>query len=656
VVGWRTSRALPARYDQAVSSAATESDGAGAVTGRAGRLTLRVPRLVRPSRVGRYEFALVGACYLLAAIAVMALVLRDPAARTVAGSPVDPSDSDQQGWWLRYAAEAVAHWRLPALVTNGMHAPVGVNAMWNPSILAPGVALSLVTLLFGPEVSLNVMLTAGLAGSGFSLFWVLRRWGIGTVAAVAGGLAYGFSPALTGSSVGNYNLQFGVFPPLIAHFTARLVTGRGAPGAGKDTGTSPDNAVDPVKTGAALGLVVALQLLTSEELLFYTAWAVAVGLVVAAVGRSRYVANADNALRVGAGLLTASGVIVAIAGYPLWVQFAGPLTQHGSPYALNFWKNDLEGFIQPSSMQLIHSASSAAFAGTARGGAAEYLNYLGWPMLVALPVAAVWLWRVLAVRMLAVTFLVLEVLSLGGTLLFDGHDYSWLKLPWHLVEALPLASSAVLDRVSIIADGLAAALLAIAIDVAWRTVPGRGVTARRVAIGLATAIVVVPLLPAPLPPLTLPGVPAGWKQVLTALRLPPGASVLVVPVPTATFTPALRWEAETAVPASMMGGFFIGPINGQAYIGGSPTGALPLYLNSLWAMDRPASVNGGGLQAISQGETPSQAATWLAGSGNSAVVAVTSLDSPLARYLTKALGQPAARSGEVIGWRVNRGP
>jgi hypothetical protein len=586
----------------------------------------------------------------------MALVLRDPASRIVASGPVDPGDSDQQGWWLRYAAEAVAHWRLPSLVTNGMNAPVGVNAMWNPSILAPGVALSLVTLLFGPVVSLNVMLTAGFAGSAFSLFWVLRRWGIGPVAAMVGGLAYGFSPALTGSSVGHYDLQFGVFPPLIAHFTARLVTGRGTPRAGKDAG--PDGgagAIDPVKTGAALGLVAALQLLTSEELLFYTAWAVAVALMVAAVGRSRYVANVDNALRVASGLLTAAGVFVAIAGYPMWVQFAGPLTEHGSPYGLNFWKNDLEGFIQPSGLQLIHSASSAAFAATARGGPAEYLDYLGWPMLLALLVAAVWLWRVLAVRVLAVTFVVLEVFSLGRTLLSGGHDYSSVTLPWNWLQAIPLASSAILDRFSIIADGLAAALLAIAIDAAWRAVPGRGVIARRVAVGLATAIVVVPLLPAPLPALTLPGVPAGWRQVLTALRLPPGASVLVVPVPTATFTPALRWEAETAIPASMAGGFFIGPIStGEAYILG--IGPVPRYLNWLWAQSPPASVSSAGVDTLDNSVPPAQAAAWLAGSGDSAVVAVTSLDSPLARYLAKALGQPATRSGDVIGWRVNRGP
>jgi hypothetical protein len=591
----------------------------------------------------------VAACYLLAAIGVTALLWRDPASRIVAGNPGDP---DQQAWWLRYAAEAVAHWHLPAIVTNGMNAPAGVNAMWNPSILAPGVALSFVTLTLGPQVSLNVMLTAGFAGSAFSLYWVLRRWGVGTMAAVVGGLAYGFSPALTQASIGHYDLQFGVFPPLIAHFTARLVSGRGKDGA----------PADPVKAGAALGLAAALQLLTAEELLFNTALAVVVGLLVAAACRSRYVANADGALRVASGALMALGVFVLIAGYPLWIQFHGPLAQHGSPYLVDYFKNDLEGFVQPSRLQLIHSQASAAFAGQFQGNLSEYAGYLGWPMLFVLPFAAFSLWRMLAVRVLAVTFLVLEVFSLGGTLLFRGHVHSWIHLPWGWLQDYPLFSSAVVDRFSITADACAAALLAILIDAGWQASAeflesARGRVTGRVAIGLAAAVVVVQLLPAPLPTSTLAGVPTGWTQVMTALRLPEGASVLVVPVPTGTFTTPLRWEADTGMPSSMVGGYFIGPVwDGQAFSGGPGLDKVPQYLNLLWAAVPPASVASAGVQTTPAVQPVASTATWIHGSGVSAVVAVTGIGSPLARYLIKVLGVPAARSGDVLGWHVDQGP
>jgi len=55
-------------------------------------------------------------------------------------------------------------------------------------------------------------------------------------------------------------------------------------------------------------------------------------------------------------------VTAVIAGYPLWVQFFGPLQQHGSPFTTDFFKNDLSSFVVPSSYQLIHTAGSAAAA------------------------------------------------------------------------------------------------------------------------------------------------------------------------------------------------------------------------------------------------------------------------------------------------------
>jgi hypothetical protein len=620
-----------------------------------------------------HESTIVAACYLLAAIGITALIWRYPASRIVNGNPSDP---DQMAWWLRYAAESIARWRLPSLVTNGMNTPVGVNAMWNPSILAPGVALSLVTLTAGPQVSLNVMLTIGFAGSAFALYWVLRRWGIGTLAAVTGGLAYGFSPALTQASVGHYDLQFGVFPPLIAHFTARLFTGIGAPGgaagkgadgkgaagtgsAGEDNGSTP---AGPLRAGAALGLVAALQLLTAEELLFNTALAVVVGLAVAAVRRSRYVASRDAVRRVASGAVVALVVFAIFAGYPLWVQFFGPLTQHGSPYLLDFYKNDLAGFVQPSRLQLIHSQGSVAFADQFQGNLSEYLAYLGWPMLFVLPFVAISLWRVLAVRVLAVTFVVLEIFSLGATLLFDGQVHAGVKLPWEWVQNYPLFSSAIVDRFSIIADGCAAALLAVLVDAGWQasgdiTASVRSRVALQVTIGLGAVAVLLTMLPAPLPTSALAGVPSGWTQVMTALRLPHGASVLAVPVPTDTFTAPLRWEADTGMPSSMVGGYFIGPNwDGQAYSGGPGLDPVPRYLNLLWSAAPPASVNSTGVTITTDVQQFRQAASWITSSGVSAVVAVTGLNSPLARYLKTIYGAPAAQSGDVLGWRVTRGP
>src|SRR5215469_3398344 len=111
--------------------------------------------------------------YLIGAAAVAVRLWADPAGREQFAGV---GDNELFSWFLRYAATAVAHGHLPSLVTTAMNAPVGVNLMWNTSFLLPGVLLTPVTLLAGPQVSLTVVLTAGFAGSAASLFWLLRRW------------------------------------------------------------------------------------------------------------------------------------------------------------------------------------------------------------------------------------------------------------------------------------------------------------------------------------------------------------------------------------------------------------------------------------------------------------------------------------------------
>ena len=172
------------------------------------------------------------------------------------------------------------------------------------------VLLAPVTLLAGPQVSLTVVLTAGFAGSAASLFWVLRRWGAGLGAAGLRGAVYGFSPALVASGAGHYHLQFAVLPPLIIDAALRLLTGRSR----------------AVRGGVWLGLLCAAQLFTGEELLVYTV--VAAVILAAAVAVSRPRAVPARTRGAASGLAIAVQVFLLVNGYALWVQFAGPLTEH----------------------------------------------------------------------------------------------------------------------------------------------------------------------------------------------------------------------------------------------------------------------------------------------------------------------------------------
>jgi len=598
---------------------------------------------------------LVAAVYcLLGALFVTMWLWRDPASRIVAANSYD---ADQFAWYFRYDATAVAHFHLPALTTNGMNAPQGISVMWNTFMLLPGMLLAPVTLLAGPQASLTALMTIGFAGSALAMIAVLRRWGASIPAAALGGGVYGFSPALILSSLGHYDLQFAVLPPLIADAALRLLTGRcggGRLGLFGRAGRAGRGKWGAARCGAWLGALATAQVFIAEELLLDTGVAVIVMAAVMVAARPRAVAG--RALDVATGLAAGTAVAAAVAGYPLWMQFFGPLRQQGAPFTPDFYKNDLAGFVQPSSFQLLHTAGSATFAGAFQGGLPEYLAYLGWPMLVVLALVTVRFWRRLPVRTVAVAFVVLSAFSLGGTLLANGHEHGGLTLPWYWLQTLPVTGSVLPDRFSIIADGAAAAVLAFGFDAARALCPAGRPAARRVVAGLAAAAV-IPLVPAPLPAGTAAPVPAGWTAAFAAMRLPAGATVLVAPIPVATYTAPLRWAADTGQPASMTGGYFMGPTwAGPAATDGNGLSSEAMYLNQLWAQSAGVPVATVATLPVNQVyPSAAQMRAQFAGWKLSAIVAVTSQRSPFGHYLTGLLGPPAVRAGQVLGWCLRQG-
>jgi len=546
--------------------------------------------------------------------------------------------------------------------------------MWNTFMLLPGVLFAPVTLAFGPQVSLTLLLTAGFAGSATAMFAVLRRWRVSVPGAALGAAVYGFSPALVHSAIGHYDLQFAVLLPLIVDAVLRLATGRSTARRG----------------GLRLGLLVTAQLFISEEILFGAGLAAALLLAVMAASRPRDVPGRVRNLAGGVGI--AAGVLAVLAGYPLWVQFFGPLYQHGSPFTTDFFKNNLSGFVVPSSYMLFHTAGSAAEALRYQGQLPEYLGYLGWPLIAVLAVGTIRFWRRLPVRACAVACVVLEVFSLGGTLLASGHEHAWIKLPWYWLQSLPVLSAALPDRFSILADGAAAALLACCADAAVPalaafalSIPGRrlprlgrrlprlGRRLRRLASGRRAAAVVMggavlavlPIVPRPLPAVAAISVPPGWSAAFAGLDLPASATVLAVPVPMSTFTEPLRWQADTGQPRALVGGYFMGPAaNGHAYTDGSGLSQAGRYLNILWTESEaglpvaltggvPASAHPGSpsyvrIAAVSNATMLAQIAAWHV----TVVVAVVVRNSVLADYLTSLLGPPAVVAGDVMAWRT----
>ena len=563
-------------------------------------------------------------CYVLGAFALTWRLWADPAGRMVAGNS---GDINLFAWFMRDIAIAVSHGRLPALVTTGLNAPQGINLMWNTSELLPGVVLAPVTLLAGPQTSLTVLLTAGFAGSAASLYFVLRRWGASVIAAAIGGAVYGFSPALLASGAGHFQLQFAVLPPLIIDAVLRIVTGRGR----------------ALRTGIWLGLLAAAQVFIGEELLVDTAVAAGVMLVVLAVTQPRAAIKAvtGRGLAILAGLGTAAALAIVICGYPLWVQFRGPLREHGSPWDVPEFHSYLYGFVTPSGGLLFRTSASAAIAAKYPEPMPEYLAYLGWPLLIVAVIAAVAFWRDRKVRLTALTFAILELFTLGTISPRNGITYPAAVLPWRWLQGVPVLSDVLPDRFAILADGAAAALLAFALD---RTLLLASRTRRRRLIGAlaitVAVLAVLPLVPRPLPAQAVGQAPAGWQAAFAELGLASHRRVLVIPD---LYYP-LRWQAETGLPGSMVGGGdFIEPDGtGQAtsYIYNRLSTAT--YLSTLWQGSRVG-------RAPSQAQIRQDLAYWRL----SAIVTVTGRNSLLARFLTREFGPPAVQVGDVLAWRIS---
>ncbi len=567
--------------------------------------------------------------YLAAAVALDWRLWAQFGTATPVGDP-GPADYDLMAWFVRYAAGAVAHGHLPALVTPALNAPRGINLMWNNTVLFPGVALTPVTLLAGPNASLTVLTTLGYAGSAAAMYWLLRRYAAGPAAAALGGLVFGFSPGMVDAADSHYGMQFAVLAPLMVEAVASIATGRGR----------------ALTAGIRLGLLATAQLFTGEELLSDTAIVCLLLVVVLAVSRPS--AALARLGRTALGLGAAVAVAVPLSGYALWVQFRGPLTEHGDPWNIASDGNGFGAFVNPQAGLLFHTASSAAYAAY-RADSAEYAAYLGPPLLVLVAGLTLWYWRDPRVRAAGLVWLVMEALSVGVN--------SWW-LPFHWLQGLPLLRDMLPMRMSLLADGGAAAVLAFGLDLAatGRLATGDPATRsrragwwRRAAVAVVALLAVLPLLPRPVPAITGAPVPAGWNAVFARLRLPPDASVLVVPLPNSEQGEAMLWQADTGQPAELDAGWFLGPnASGQAapeYWGPFATVRTMECLNGLW--QGTATLSG-----VDHGTCATYLWSALAYWNTTAVVADTVPGTPLAQFLTAQLGPPAAGAGHLLAWRA----
>jgi hypothetical protein len=130
------------------------------------------------------------------AVLLLGSIWTSPATRTLGGGVGDPG---LFAWFLRWTPFAAGR-HISPFASDYLNHPDGINLMWNTWMPLPGLLLSPLTLLFGPMLTFNVLVTLAYGLSAWSAYLAIHRYVPSHGAAACGGLVYGFSPAMVAHS------------------------------------------------------------------------------------------------------------------------------------------------------------------------------------------------------------------------------------------------------------------------------------------------------------------------------------------------------------------------------------------------------------------------------------------------------------------------
>ncbi|XTZ14976.1 hypothetical protein ACQSSU_26545 [Micromonospora echinospora] len=485
--------------------------------------------------------------FLLAAIWVTSQIWVDPAGRVASLYSSDPA---QVQFFLAHSVRVVLHGEFP-FYTEQLNYPDGVNLMANTAILALGIPMVPITLLFGPAVTFVVLVTLALAGTASTWYYVLSRHVVRTpLAAVVGGWFCGFSPAMLSHANWHPNIISQWLLPFIVWRVLVITRSR-----------------RPVRDGVILALLVTWQAFINEEILLFTAMACGIFLIAVVVQRRDLWSAAWRPMAVALGVCTL--VAGSLLAYPLYVQFGGPMAYHGLSDAVRDYGNDIAAFVTPGSPTL--GGNERANANLAPNYSEENA-FFGWSLALITVGIVLWLRRELVVRALAVTGVFYAVLSLGERI--SWWDRELFTGPWEWLVHLPLLDAVVPTRFGMITTVVIGVLLAIAVERAWATRPLAQHTRTLVGAGLVMAL--LPIAPMPLKVTSRPPVPDfitsdQWRRYVATEQ-----TLVPVPIPSMGNTHGMRWAASTNLDFKIPGGYFLAPRNGNTgdpgRFGGRPSG------------------------------------------------------------------------------------
>lgn len=471
----------------------------------------------------------VAAVYLVMGLFVTARLWRDLTHRRVEII----SDHAQFLWFLRHAVRIVTEGVDP-FATTMLNAPEGVNLMANTAALGLTLPMVPVTMLFGPQVSFAVLLVLGLAATAFGWYFVFSRHLVESpLAAALGGGFCGFAPGMISHANGHINWTAQFLVPFIVLATFRLRRAR---------------------DGILLGLLVTYQAFINEEVLLYTALGLAIFM-------GTYSRLTKTKQRILPGLLVAGSIALVFLAYPLFRQFFGGYTYHGLPESVAHYRADLASFPAFSRLSFAGLSTSDRLA----WNISEENSFFGWPLLLIAAAVTIWLWQRPLVKALAITGGIFFLLSLGETLLV-GRRNTGIPLPWIALGKLPLLNHVITVRFALVLVPLIGALLALTVVLIKDIGEARF---RRLAV-LALVAALLPILPVPIPVRGRPTVPEFVTSGEWRNWIPPGGTLVTIPVTSEEFPTAMEWQRSSSG-FKLAGGYFLGPDGtGRARFGAQP--------------------------------------------------------------------------------------
>lgn len=432
----------------------------------------------------------------------------------------DEVDSSQYMWFLSWWPWAILHGHNPFFEHVAL-VPGGYNLAWATSLAVPSLALSPITLAFGPVVAYNVFALLAPPLSAVAAFALCRHVTRSFWPAVAGGFVYGSSGYVLFQAQGAPWLVLVPFIPVAVLLFLKHLEG----------------SIGDRRYVVLLGLAIALEFGTATEIVATTTLFGALTLALAyALFPGRRPALRRTAF-VTAFAFAAAGIVVL----PFLVSM---LHHHEVPnQAVQFSKAPTDPFsiVVPTDLQFKAATQIRAWGKLGVPGGVNCVAYLGLPLVLILLAWAVGRRRERTTWLLGITFLGLVLANMGKTLLIAGHD-THIALPWRLMGHVPLFEYALPPRFAVYPSLVAALILSL-----W--IARRGPAWRWAIVGVA--------LVALLPHLSSHAwhsdayTPAFFKHDRYKAALRPTDNVIIVPVIGAN----QRWQAETHFGYRMVGGY-----------------------------------------------------------------------------------------------------